>query len=322
MSVDYTTTALLSNIKRKLQIPTGDTKLSDTELIAIADDEMRSYVIPKLLRTHEDYFVEQGTVAIVANQQAYVLPAPVNAATINSVSLIRANGTAQDLFRLTVKDVDRYNGQTAQYPTHYVLQGEKIVLLPTPTDATNTLRIRFERMPGRLVAVSSTVTPTIASVSGATYTMSAAPGWTQGVTYVTAYRSGPPFNCAFGYALVATVASTAVTFGTPLWGATTDAYVSGPSDPHMYPDYICEWNLSPVVPLPEAWHPTMLYAASSAAAREYGDAQLADYLRGEMETRIEMMMQAASSRARYDEQVVFHRGSMMRAGFGRYMGRP
>ncbi len=313
MAVDYTTTALLAAIKRKLQIPSGSTKLSDTELLAIADEEMRSYVYPRLLRTGQNYGIEQCTIPLVGNQQRYLLPPPCNADTIVNVALVDTNSSLREMHSVPVLRIDAWGTTTSTIPREYSLQSSYIHVLPTPVDATCSIRIRFERVPGRLVATTAEVQAD--TVVDGTFSLSGTPsGWTTGQTYVTAYRSGPPFNCPFGYSLVtATEDSTVWDLGTPLWGELDDTYTTSA----MYPDYICQWNQSPVVPLPEAWHPVMLYAASSAVAREYGDDTEADYLRAEADARVERMIQSANSRVRKDAQIAFDRWSPLRQGMSR-----
>lgn len=315
MAVDYTTTALLTNVKRKCQIPTGDTKLSDANILAIADEEMRSYVIPNLLQTGQDYYSTQCTIAIVANQQDYLLPIPANASTIVNVGVVLANGRIQPLHRVATDHIDQWASDTGTIPQEYAIQGNRIVVLPTPTDATASLRVQFEESPGRLVA--TTDCRLVTGVAGSVISFGSAPpaAWTA-TSIVSCVMSGPPFGTRWGYADVSAVGATDVTVGTPMWGDVADTSYST-----MYADYVCAWNETCVVPLPEAWHPVMLYAASSTVAREYGDTGLADYLRQEVDVRIGRMVASANNRVRLDAPIVFNRSSPMRSGWsGRYGG--
>ncbi len=260
MAVDYTTTALLAAIKRKLQIPTSDTKLTDTELLAIADEEMRSYVIPKLLTVREDYFVEQALLTGTTDNRV-LLPPPLQAETILSVSCVLSSGITYPVSRIHIQGSDQYATLQNSTPTAYSLQGDYLVMLPQPNTTGWSLLVRFERMPGRLVAVSTTNQAIPAVLGTSTFTLDPTTTATFVTTdYVTAFRNAPPFNSAFGYAPVTSSNSTTLVLGTPLWGTLASTLNKAASTQTAY-DYITRWNESPVVPLPDAWHPVMLYAA-------------------------------------------------------------
>ena len=313
MAVDYSTTALLAAIKRKLQIPSGDTKLTDTELLNIADDEMRSFVIPKLLTVREDYFVEQGTIA-GSTASRVLLPAPIQAETILSVACVLSSGVTYPVSRVNVQTSDIYATSQNSTPTSYALQGDYLYMLPVPNTETWSLLIRFERMPGRLVAISSTQQAIPASLNTSTFTLDPTTTATFATTeYVTAFRNAPPFPSGFGYAPVTSSNSTTLVLGTPLWG-TLGSVLNKAASSQPYYDYISRWNESPIVPLPEAWHPVMLYAACCAVAREYGDTGLADQLEMERNERVELMIKSASNRVRNQPLKAFDRNSPLRRG--------
>ena len=321
MAVDYTTTALLSNIKRKLQIPSGDTKLTDTELLAIADEEMRSWVYPQLLRTGQDYAVSQLELPIVAATSRYNIPPTCNADTIVSVSIVLSTGTVIHLHRVPTLRIDAWGTNQGTTPREYAIQGEQIVLLPQPTDTTATIRVRFERTPGRLILPTASTVQVASGLVGSTFT--ADPTYTATFDtsdYITAFRNRPQFESAFGYAPVMSSNATTLVLGTPLWGSLDDTLLRTGSG-QTYFDYLCKWNESPVVPLPEAWHPVMLYAASSAVAREYGDTGLADYLRQEIVDRVEKMIEYANNRVKLDAPIAFNRNGPLRVGIASTWGR-
>lgn len=321
MSVDYTTTALLSAVKRKAFLPTA-ASLTDTEILEIADEEMRSVVIPALLTVREDYYMEQADYTITPNVDTIEVLTDSFSSTMASASLVSVEtGRAWALPRVPVERIDDYAGKAASRPYAYALQGETVFLLPTPTTAECLLRIRFERLPGRLVATSAGFQPIAVDTGTMTITGSSVPGaWNIG-SRVSAWNSQPAFGASFIDARVTAVTGTTVTVSSPVTGTLSDVVYNGasPSERRDYPDWICLWNETCVVPLPDSWHPVLVASAAAAVLSTQGATAQSDRLYAERESKIAAMIKASSNRVRKQAPRAFNRNSPTRYGPNRWL---
>lgn len=319
MAVDYTTTALLAAIKRKAFMPSA-ASLTDTEILTIADEEMRSLVLPALLRVRDDYYVEQADYPIVPNDQTMQVQTIVFSGTVVACSLVEdSTGRAWELPRVSIDMIDRFSSQTSGIPGAYAMQGETLYLLPTPTNSGYSVRVRFERLPGRLVATSAAFQPVNVNSTTGVITGTVPGAWGIG-SRLSSWHSQPPFGAAFMDArITAVTASTDVTVSTPVMGSLDDVVYNGaaPSDRRDYPDYVCLWNETCVVPLPDSWHPALVAAAAAAVLSTQGAHSQAERLYAERDAKIDLLIGAQSNRIRHQPKVAFNRESPLRRGFVR-----
>lgn len=318
--IDYTTTALLSAIKRKAFLPQNPS-LTDPELLTIADEEMRSVVIPAFLSVREDYYVEQADIAITPNVQTINAMTDSLSSTIVSVSMKHdTTGRVWPLPRVTLAGIDAYAGRSAEWPSAYALQGDDIVLLPMPTGSGYSVRVRYERLPPRLVATTEGFQPTDVDSTTGVITGNVPLAWAIG-SRLSGWHSQPPFAASFIDARVtSSTAGVSVTVDTPLSGDLDDVVYNGaaPSERRDYPDYICLWNETCVVPLPDSWHPALVCAAAAAVLKNIGSETQAATMVAERDTKLMALIKLQSNRIRKQPLVPFNRESPLRMGAGWY----
>lgn len=316
MTIDYTTTALLAAVKRKAFMPTN-ASLTDAEVLTIADEEMRSVVIPAFLSVREDYYIEQADFPIVANNAVINAMTDALSSTIVSVSLLdETTGHVWPLPRVTIAGIDAFAGRTGSFPSAYALQGDDIVLLPTPTSTAYSIRVRYERLPPRLVATTEAFQPTAVDTGTSTISGTVPGTWNVG-SRISGWHSQPPFAASFVDARVTSAsAGVSVTVDTPVSGSLADVVFNGaaPSERRDYPDYICLWNETCVVPLPDAWHPALVCAAAVAVLRNIGDDGKAATMTAERDVKIASLIKMQSNRIRKQPLVPFNRQSPTRMG--------
>jgi hypothetical protein len=54
---DYSVTNLVTEVRRRAMIPNSTQVLTDTDIVAFLNDELREYVVPMLMATTEEYLV-------------------------------------------------------------------------------------------------------------------------------------------------------------------------------------------------------------------------------------------------------------------------
>jgi hypothetical protein len=299
----WTVDQLLADVKRKANLPPGpNAKLSDVEMLRIADEVILTQLDPILLTLQEEYDVAREDFTVTPGDSTYRLPERAVSGTIIQALLVNANGEPQPLERIGGSEAWRFEGatRTATYPSVYAIEGNTLRLLPTPSVTGLSLRLRYRRRPAELVL---TTTCGLVSIVGATTVT--APGGSFGVApIVDIVRSKPPVGPIVQGA-AATYAANVFTFGA---GVLTDAGVS-------VGDYVCAYDTTCIVPLPERFSKLAIGLVAAAVLVEWGDLTGAAAIEAAMETYVTRLTTAQSNRAAAQPLSATQAGEGLLSGF-------
>jgi hypothetical protein len=143
----YDVEALIENIKRRCAVPTSQITYTDQDFTDLANDELHDTVVPLLLSTREEYFVEHEDISTPADR---VIPIPENAvgSKLRSVCYMQATSPLT-LINLPRIDLDVVAGVGfANYDTlaGFYVEGNNLVLYPNTSVPVNTnIRLYFYR---------------------------------------------------------------------------------------------------------------------------------------------------------------------------------
>jgi hypothetical protein len=225
----YTTTDLLAAIKRKGMIPDSQVTFTDADLLSMADDEIRSHLVPAIMAAREDFFLTSIDYSTAST--SYDIPSRAIGMKVKAVALVDANGSEQYLPVMDSMDASVSNGP--QFRSFWIA-GNQIRFQDAPTD---TVRVYYYQKPSALVALSQCAV--VSSVSGTTITTTGVP------SNLTSSSTVDYVKGTAGYDLLGTdVDVSSVT--------ATDVLVpSAPSPLLVAGCYITEAGYSPVVMIPE-----------------------------------------------------------------------
>jgi hypothetical protein len=150
---------------------TSEETLSDTDLLAFADDEMQSYIVPLIMSANEEFFVTTKDISVVSGTASYNIPERAIGGRLRSVQMSDGNGGFYDLTRIEPESEDEYTADGGEV-AGYVVRGNKIVLIPTPT-SSETMRLAYYRRPSRLVALTAVGVLNAAPAASTSLTLSA-----------------------------------------------------------------------------------------------------------------------------------------------------
>lgn len=151
----YTTTTLLSAINRRAFIPTGQTTFTDTDLLAIADEQIRNDILPKILSIREEFFVYHKDYAITANKQAYDVHPRAIGMIVREVHHVNTSGSVRNLDRLEPEFIDSTT-RTSSIPDYFFMKNNQIWLHPIPSATDGAvLREYFMLSPNNLIDIAS-----------------------------------------------------------------------------------------------------------------------------------------------------------------------
>lgn len=154
-----TTSQFLDSVKRGVTIPASQVRFTNTDLLAFADEELETYVMPMITDQRQEYFVRKDLVPLVANQAEYKIPSRAVGRTLRHIRLITTDSEVVKDLSFVMPEDDRANSSTnGGDPWAYTVRGDYIVILPTPTLANYNIEMYYELAPSKLVESDRTAT--------------------------------------------------------------------------------------------------------------------------------------------------------------------
>lgn len=260
----WTTADLLTAVRRRAQLPasSADGLLTDTDLLALATEEIDTLLVPLVRAAREEYWVTRTDLAITAGTAEYRIPTRAQASALRDVTLV-VDGAETSLPHIELEERGRYTEGGSYWwdgaGVGFALQGDKVVVLPTPTKAA-TLRLYYARRLNRLVATSAAAL--VSSVAGTpTITFASVPAtWSDSDTF-DAIEGTPSFDW-LGADLTASNVVTGAS-GTITFDSVSSELAAG--------DYVALAGETPVPQIPAELHPLLISATVARALEVVGD---------------------------------------------------
>lgn len=258
------TADLLSSIKRRANIPSATGVFGDTELLAMATEELRSYIVPLVLKEREDYWMTYADTPLTSST-SYPVPPRAVGGKLREVSILDGNGREHNLPRVSPADLEQAAGGF-----YMDGQGVRIFLRNNqpPTILGVTLRLRYYLRPSALVpTTAAAVITSLASFPAITlsggYTTLTTPGTFDCVS------AGSPFG-------VRQVGFSGSVTGSTLTssGATLANFSVG--------DWLCDADQSPVVQAPVEFHDVLAQKVAVKVAESKNQSERLGSLREEL----------------------------------------
>lgn len=172
----YSSADLLAAVKRRAFAPTGQNTFPNSDILALADEEMDTLIVPELMAVREEFFLTSTDVPLVAGQAAYPIPDRAIGMAVREVKLVDGSGGFDDLPQITP---DSLSSDSSGTPNAFYLRENALVLWPTPNTTSLSLRIYYCRAHSKLIETSAAAV--LSSVVGLTANVNAIPtGWTAG----------------------------------------------------------------------------------------------------------------------------------------------
>lgn len=285
--MSWTTDELIAKVRIYAFEPdAADGGLSAADIISLADDELQSYVFPRVLAANAEYRVYSETQAVVAGLGNYRIQYRAHAGRLRDVLWLDASGNARSL---PLIDIDllgsRYSAVSGGDPPQvaYLKDGD-LCVYPVPASAVGSIVQKFYMRPGYLVAVAAATTiATVGAVdSGGAgkrrLTGGTVPaGWTTSTSLYDVVRGSGTFETSqydLTAAAVTTGAAGHVDFTetdlvntVAAVGATGAAYSTIKAA-----DYICVAGQSCVPQIPDVVHPWLARRVALSLLEVRGDA--------------------------------------------------
>lgn len=247
----YTTSDLLTSIERQSFAPENQSTFSTSDILELADEVSKTTLLPAIISTREEYYLFSEDFSITSGVAAYAIPHRSMGLTVREVHLIDGSGNVRSLNRISVDRLNLIsNSEGSSTPAQFYLKGNEVVLYPSPTNSTLTLRVYYYLRPGNLVVTTEAATIATINTSTNVITVNTIPStWVTGNTFDLIQAKGGHRHMAID--LTSTLISgTSITLPSLPTGLAVG-------------DYIALAGESPVVQMPPDFQPILATLTAS-----------------------------------------------------------
>jgi hypothetical protein len=170
--VAWTSDDLVTQVLRLTQVADGrfgSATETATFILACADEVLATRVEPVLRNVKEDFSTKYVDIAVTSGTQRYRIPSRASGAVLRDVLTIDGASVIRSLTRFSYDRMHVVsNGGNTGTPVGFAIEGNQVVLLPTP-DASMTLRLAYRLRPSKLVPVASCAAISDVTQNASTY---------------------------------------------------------------------------------------------------------------------------------------------------------
>lgn len=285
-------------------MPASQVLMNDTDILAIADYVTRSKVVPLIKSVRQDYFVVSARTQLVTNQVTYDIPSRALARTLRDLKLVDSSGNRRDMALIALEDEHLF--RTGTLPVGFYFKGDKVAIVPKPTDSNYGIELWWEMPPSKLVSVSSAAI--VQSVVGDDVTVNGIPsGFNTGV--LVDFIKGISGNSTIDYDIAITnIAGNTISFG------------AGLVPPSLVPgDYISLAETTPVLQLPNEAEPYLETTTAKQVLKAIGDYEGSDRLNEDEEKEATNLKILLEPRIEGEATKIINRRSLVRGWRGRFL---
>lgn len=245
---------LINTVKLRAMLPTSSASPGtlDADVLAHANDELQSRMVPLVMSTNEEYFTATVDVPLVGGQAIYRVPDRCAGSKLRELTLL-VGATIIDLPRIEPERLSQLINGASGVPAGFTMEAGGVRLVPTPASAGMSLRMRYFVRPGQLTVTATEFGPisSVTYVSGTVATLAASSITVTTSSMLDVVASRPPFEplALDGLSSGATSPYT-VTFSalspSVQAAASTVGFLGG--------DYLTYRDRSPIVQLPAELH--------------------------------------------------------------------
>ena len=298
----------MTAVKRKGQIPDGS-DYSDADILAEADGVISGRMTEVVAGLSNGYYIRSIDIAMVAGTSRYALPTRAMADTVEQVSVVQSDGAERFVSRLRGSDA-MYVAGSSGTPYNYTVEGADILLYPTPTTASETIRVRYQLRRSRLTLIGANAFA-ITAINTGTFTV------TFTGTIPTPWQT---YNTIPAYLdfIAGSSGTPTIEIDRLVTGYTQGSPSHVESDSTALPsslavgDYVALAGYTPVVQLPYELHDALATATAAAILMQRGFFDAAGQLDSYASRDIHMYQRMAAQRVKKAPVPFVNRNSMLR----------
>jgi len=147
---------LISTVKLRAMLPTSSASPGtlDADVLAHANDELQSRLVPLVMTTNEEFFTATIDVPLVGGQAIYRVPDRCAGSKLRELTLL-VGATIIDLPRIEPERLSQLVNGASGVPAGFVMEAGGVRLVPTPASGGGALRMRYFARPAQLTATAA-----------------------------------------------------------------------------------------------------------------------------------------------------------------------
>lgn len=301
---------LVASAKRSEFFPISQSTFTDPDdLIAFGNEELQTKLVPMILSEREDYFLTYLDTVLVDKVNHYAMPERAIGNALKDVFYLPNSATPDVRYTLPKSQVHDAHAwsTTATTPAGFFLQGDEVVLIPTPGSLSGTERLRqyYLMRPNRLVPTSYCGKITASSVNGTqiTFTVNTdltASGLPQAVgSKLDFLRGSSPFRTPVIDSVCQGITSTSITVNL------VDVQDEGSNTMPQVGDFICPAQTTCIPMLPSEFHSILSEMICFRALKALGMVQKLEVVAQNIKDMLQGAMKMMSNRVESEVDVIF-----------------
>jgi len=257
----YTWTELLDDIKVRAAMPTSQATYTEPRLLSLANSSLRSYILPKILKTREAFYEFDVDFAINSSG-IYDIPSRALGGTIVNMSLVDTldahSGRRADINWIMDDQLSNYDRTDYGNVGAYVKRNQ-LYLVPKDGSGFAYLRVAIFLRPGAIVANTSAAQISSITTGTKTIEFSSHPTAWSNSNLFDIVQADPHFDSLAIDQPITTLTATSAIFTNEL-----------PSRLRVG-DWFCLKNETPVIQVPVEWNAALAQHTANTILRAQGD---------------------------------------------------
>jgi len=305
----YTTEDLLASIKNRTLVPTSQITYTDEQLLSLADDELRSLIIPMMLDVRESYFIaiKQQDLSGVdgSSQPKFTLPERAIGNKLYDVTVADSGGNEYSLPHYSRSDshdnVLSYNNNETLFG--FTMQGDDIIVLDSLSGRSK-LNLYYFRRPSTLVLPENAARITSINTSANEIVVSSLPSTFAVEDEVDLVSATAPYQPLADDVVISSISGTTVTLASLPKNSSTNELTL------KVGDYLCVSGEAPVVQIPTDLYPSLAQAVAVKLLEGLGDTRGMQVAENKLIKMIEQGLALISPRVEGERKIVISRNNI------------
>jgi hypothetical protein len=305
--VSFLVEDLIQSAKDRTLAPISQNTFETADLVRIHNEEMLLKLVSDIMSVREDFFLSTKTTSLVGGVARYQIPKRAVGNTLKAVFFQSSTTSERKLEKVDVEDRDGFAGQTGD-PECFYLEGDEVVLLPTPAASSGSLIFSYYAKPNRLIETSSCAKITNVSSAGGltTFTVDTDLSADLSVGDKVDFLSG-----VSPYLLWADeVSITAITASTIEVATTSVDNEAGTVEPQD-DDYICPTGYANIPMIPEEFHPVLAQMGAVRVLAALGHLDKWQAAKAELQELRKESLRLIKNRVESSPDMVVHRNGLV-----------
>lgn len=175
MAFSYTNEDLVNSIKRRALVPTSQKTFETSDFLNLAHEELISRILPLLLSVREEFYTYEDAITLVDGQSDYYINPRAIGMALNDITLHTPGGQILNIPRVSPENVRLNTSRRGSNNYEALLLNNKVRLVPTPNNPTETLYLNYHIRPGSLTPITNAMKITAIDTGTGTVTGDSVP---------------------------------------------------------------------------------------------------------------------------------------------------